>query len=104
MKRLIVLLTLLLVPSVGITAGPCGDYEYTELNAMSKAEFVKEYCIMFDTGKVYAKSAMYDHSRQAQDNFYSCNDVKDKFERIYLRKFGNQDDLNVLKFERCKKP
>jgi len=104
MKRLIVLLALLLVPAIGIAGGPCGDYEFTELNAMTKAEFIKEFCIMFDTGKVYAKSAMYDHSRQAQDNFHSCNDVLGKFERIYLKKFGNQDELNVLKFEKCKKP
>lgn len=103
MKRLIVLLALLLMPAVGITGGPCGDYEFTELNSMSKAEFIKEYCVMFSTGKVYANSAMYDHSRQAQDNFYSCNDVREKFERIYLRKFGTQDELNALKFEKCKK-
>jgi hypothetical protein len=89
MKRIIgiIFLIALLFPVSGHTAGPCGDYEYAELQDMNQQLFIKEYCNARKTGKLYAELSMSSRSRQVQSDFDSCHELLKKMERIYMKRF-----------------
>jgi len=88
MKKIIsiIFLIALLFPFFAY-AGPCGDYEYAELQNMDQESFLKEYCKVRKTGKLYAELSMFGGKRQDKAAFDSCHEVMTKMERIYLKKF-----------------
>jgi len=93
--RILIVLVALLIP-VFAYAGPCGDYEYAELQDMDQESFLKEYCQVRKTGQLYAKLSMLGGKRKDKANFESCYQLLMKMERIYLRRF-KIDNVEILR-------
>lgn len=101
MKGAVVLFLLLALLFPGLVhAGPCGDYEYAELQDMERAVFLKEYCKVAETTKTYGKLSLYGGKRKDNLDFNSCYELMMKMERIYLKRF-NIDNRKIL-VDQCK--
>jgi hypothetical protein len=103
MKFLIVLIALLipvLAGPVTTFAGPCGDYEYDQLQDMDRKTLLQEYCKAREISRRYASEAVATNSLQAKNDFNACFQLIEKMERIYLKRFKNEN-LEELR-KRCK--
>ncbi len=103
MKKLITILFIclsILAHAIAM-AGPCGNYEYAELQDMDQPTFIKEYCKVMSDGRVYAGVVMGRRTRQSQADFDSCYELMKKMERIYMKKFKVEDEKEMKKL--CEK-
>lgn len=97
--RVLIVLVALLIP-VFAYAGPCGDYEYAELQDMDQKLFLEEYCKVRSTWALHGMLVVTASNRQTNSDFDSCNQTIKKMERIYLKRF-KIDNLKELE-NQCK--
>lgn len=87
MKKIIVVCLLLALLPFAAHAGPCGDFEYAELQDMDQGVLLKEYCRVRKTTQIYGGIFNATYSNKAQNDFSSCAELGMKMERVYMKRF-----------------
>lgn len=100
MKKYILIIAFVFISIQVHAAGPCGDFDYTELKDMDQKTLLKTYCESLDDTRTYMKASMYNRSRAAEEDFNSCAAVTNKIERVYMKRFGIEDRQEMMKL--CK--
>ena len=91
MKRHIIAFLLILLMALVCSleswgGGPCGDYEYAELQDMNQQTLEKELCnITIISYQVLMQSLM---ERRSTLTSQSCINLQAKMERVYMKKFN----------------
>jgi len=91
----LIVLAMLFTPVVTYSAGPCGDYESADLQNIGEELFLKVYCDVLRTTRIYAQMSLY--KREIKADFNSCDEVKKKMERIYMERFKIKDPDVLIK-------
>jgi len=91
----LIVLAMLFSPVVTYSAGPCGDYESADLQNISEQLFLKVYCDVLRTTRIYSKMSLY--KREINAAFNSCNEVEKKMARIYMERFKIKDPDVLVK-------